>query len=61
MKQTAKPEQNTTEKKKVKDVQENDLEVCLTDMLVNLYNSKDQSVYEKLYIKVVHILSNFDK
>lgn len=32
------------------------LELCLTDMLVNLYNSKEQSVYEGLYIKVIQKL-----
>ena len=32
------------------------LELCLTDMLVNLYNSKEQSAYESLYIKVVQKL-----
>ena len=33
-----------------------EMELCLTDMLVNLYNSKEQSqeksVYEDLYIKI---------
>lgn len=33
------------------------LELCLTDMLVNLYNSKEQSVYESLYIKVIQKLN----
>ena len=32
------------------------LELCLTDMLVNLYNSKEQSDYEGLYIKVIQKL-----
>lgn len=32
------------------------MENSLTDMLVNLYNSKEQSVYEGLYIKVIQKL-----
>ena len=32
------------------------LELALTDMLVHLYNSKEQSEYEPLYIKVVQKL-----
>ena len=32
------------------------LELCLTDMLVNLYNTKEQQDYEALYIKVIQKL-----
>jgi len=38
---------------KMRDDVQRQLELCLTDMLVNLYNSKEQTVYESLYIKVI--------
>lgn len=41
---------------KMRDDVQNQLKLCLTDMLVNLYNSKEQSVYESLYIKVIQKL-----
>jgi hypothetical protein len=41
---------------KLKEEVQRQLELCLTDTLVNLYNSKEQSVYESLYIKVVQKL-----
>ena len=40
----------------MRDEVQKQLENSLTDMLVNLYNSKEQSVYEGLYIKVIQKL-----
>lgn len=50
------PQSHQDKTQKIREEVEKTLVNCLTDLLVNLYNSKEQQLYENLYIKIIQKL-----